>query len=175
MFFGVIWCLSIVARGYLLLWSPWSSTDVWKRTEIIIYLCFSSHWLLLRISVFLLFLEASYFLPPVVTSSHTHTHLPVSLLPLWNALNVLIFAHANTRVSQQQRLNSSADPRPTGCTTNWHLDSLQVKWLPTRTEECSVKTRRKAWPTCLSFGHIFGVWQLLHFPIYATSFPATLT
>lgn len=29
-----------------------------------------------------------------------------------NALNVLIFAHANTRAGRQQRLNSSADHRP---------------------------------------------------------------
>lgn len=98
--------------------------------------------LLLLIYIDFLFLEVSHLIFLLLSLSLYF----FSLLPLLvscfspspqafrNALNVLIFAHANTRVSsQQQRLNSSADPSQTEHTTHWHLDSLQPKGFFTLT------------------------------------------
>lgn len=82
----------------------------------------SIDFLFLEVSRLIFPFSLSRFLPPRLLFSP-------SLQSLRNALNVLIFAHANTRVSQQQRLNSSADPRQTDHTTHWHLDSLQTKWI----------------------------------------------
>lgn len=48
---------------------------------------------------------------------------PPSVQVFRNALNALIFAHANTRVSQQHSLNSSADPRQTDHIARLHSTS----------------------------------------------------
>lgn len=67
------------------------------------------------------------FLPSfLVTPSHA---LSLPVVSLRNALIVLIFAHLNTRVSQQ-RLNSSAGPCKADHTVyHWHLDRQQPTWL----------------------------------------------
>lgn len=106
-------------------------------------------------SIDFLFLEVSHLVFPF--SLLFFFCLSVSFfLPrfsLRNALNVLIFAHANTRVSQQQRLNSSADPMQTDHTTHWHLDSLQPKWLFTLTVKSPCKgPELNCWPASLLRG-----------------------
>lgn len=77
-------------------------------------------------TIFAISLSASFPLLSFSISAPQSLVFPPYGLVFRNALNVLIFAHANMRVSQQQRRNSSTDLRQTDRTTCRYLARLRT-------------------------------------------------